>query len=47
VNLLDSDYLQIGGLKKLIADDIKIETSMEEKGNLCSSLLNKALNFIW
>ena len=36
---MDSDYLQIGGLKKLIADDIKIETSMEEKGNIRDSII--------
>jgi vacuolar protein-sorting-associated protein 4 len=35
---LDSDYLQIGGLKKIISDDIKMETTLEEKGKIRESI---------
>lgn len=35
---MDSDYLQIGGLKKIIADDIKMETTLEEKGKIRESI---------
>ncbi len=35
---MDSDYLQIGGLKKIISDDIKMETTLEEKGKIRESI---------
>ena len=43
---MDSDYLQIGGLKKIIADDIKMETTLEEKGKIRESttMCDKIIN---
>ena len=43
---MDSDYLQIGGIKKIIADDIKTETALEEKGKIGESvvLCDKIIN---
>ncbi|MHB1440858.1 MAG: ATP-binding protein [Cuniculiplasma sp.] len=37
--VLDSDYLQIGGIKKIISEHIKLESMAEEKGKLKESTL--------